>query len=269
MEVYAFIGKTGTGKSYNAQMVAYKYGIKYIIDDAILIKDNKVITGMSAKTCNTKIASVKSAIFLNKDSRKEMINAIKIEKIDKILILGTSDEMLDKIVENLELGNIYKKIYIEDIIDKDAIEYARSIRINEGKHVIPVPTFEIKEQFSGYFLDPLKIFNSIFNNDTHMMEKTIIRPTFSYLGKFNISDKVINNIIEYVSNKVYGITKVYKITVNKYVDGMKIDIDIEVMFGLSIPNIANDLKIKVIKELDRATGINIFGININVKGVKK
>ena len=38
MQVYAFIGKTGTGKSYNAFNVANKYGIKYIIDDAILIK---------------------------------------------------------------------------------------------------------------------------------------------------------------------------------------------------------------------------------------
>ena len=43
MQVYAFVGKTGTGKSYNAQRIAKKYGIKYIIDAAILIRDNKVL----------------------------------------------------------------------------------------------------------------------------------------------------------------------------------------------------------------------------------
>ena len=37
---------------------------------------------------------------------------------------------------------------------------ARRIRITEGKHVIPVPTFEIKKDFSGYLLDPLQIFKS-------------------------------------------------------------------------------------------------------------
>lgn len=69
MQVYAFVGKTGTGKSYNAQRIAKKYGIKYIIDDAILIRDNKVIAGKSAKTEASKIASVKAAIFLD-ESRK-------------------------------------------------------------------------------------------------------------------------------------------------------------------------------------------------------
>jgi tRNA A37 N6-isopentenylltransferase MiaA len=49
MQIYAFIGKTGTGKSYNALMVANKYGIKYIIDDAILIKENKFIARKFSK----------------------------------------------------------------------------------------------------------------------------------------------------------------------------------------------------------------------------
>ena len=38
MQVYAFVGKTGTGKSYNALRVAKSLDIKYIIDDAILKK---------------------------------------------------------------------------------------------------------------------------------------------------------------------------------------------------------------------------------------
>ena len=63
MQVYAFVGKTGTGKSYRAQEVAKKNGIDYIIDDALLIKNSKVIAGKSAKTEANKIASVKSAIF--------------------------------------------------------------------------------------------------------------------------------------------------------------------------------------------------------------
>ena len=57
MQVYAFVGKTGTGKSYNALKVAKSHDIKYIIDDAILIKETKVIAGKSAKTEASKIAS--------------------------------------------------------------------------------------------------------------------------------------------------------------------------------------------------------------------
>ena len=121
MQVYAFVGKTGTGKSYNALKVAKSHDIKYIIDDAILIKETKVIAGKSAKTEASKIASVKAAIFLDENRRKEMAKVIKKEKIDKILILGTSDEMVAKIAENLGLGKIYKTIYIEDVATPEKI----------------------------------------------------------------------------------------------------------------------------------------------------
>lgn len=269
MQVYAFVGKTGTGKSYNALHVAHKYDIKYIIDDAILIKNNKVICGKSAKTENTKIASVKSAIFLDKDKKNEMMNAIRIEKPEKLLILGTSDEMLETIVKNLELGEIYKKIYIQDISTAENIDIARKSRIEEGKHVVPVPTFEIKEQFSGYFLDPVRIFNSFIKNDEINTEKTIIRPTYSYLGNYYIAEKVINEIIEHAASKIDGITKIYKVLSTKYIDGIKIDIDIEIKYGVKIPSISNRLRNIIIREVDRATGINIFSININIKGISK
>lgn len=269
MQLYAFIGKTGTGKSYNAIRVAHKYDIKYLIDDAILIKNNKVICGTSAKTENTKIASVKAAIFLNKDRRNDMINAIKIEKPEKLLILGTSDGMVETIAENLELGEIHTRIYIEDVVTKESIDIARKSRVEEGKHVVPVPTFEIKEQFSGYFLDPIRILNTFIKNDEVTSEKTIIRPTYSYLGNYFIAEKVINEIITHSASKTTGITKIFKALSTKYVDGIKIDIDIEVLYGVNIPQISNRLRNVIITEVDKATGINIFSIDINVKGISK
>lgn len=63
IKVYAFVGPSGTGKSYRAQMVASEYNIRYIIDDGLLIKDNEVIAGVSAKKAPTKIETVKGALF--------------------------------------------------------------------------------------------------------------------------------------------------------------------------------------------------------------
>lgn len=270
MQVYAFVGKTGTGKSYNAQKVAKKYGIKYIIDDAILIKENKVIAGRSAKTEASKIASVKAAIFLDDTRREQMVNTIKKEKINRILILGTSDKMVKTIAENLELDEICHTIYIEEVATQEQIEEARRSRKEEGKHIVPVPTFEIKKQFSGYFLDSLKIFNFFNkNDDVDMSERTIIRPTYSYLGNFVISDTVINNIIEHTVSKVPGVSKVIKVNTQKYIDGMKLDIDIEVIFGYSIPKLSSEIRNTAIYAIDNSTGINLFGININVKSIAK
>ena len=67
IKTYAFIGPSGTGKSYRAQYVASGKGIKYIIDDGLLIKDSQVIAGISAKKAPTKIETVKNALFLAED----------------------------------------------------------------------------------------------------------------------------------------------------------------------------------------------------------
>ena len=225
MQVYAFVGKTGTGKSYNAQRVAKENKINYIIDDAILIKNTKVVAGRSAKTEANFIASVKAAVFLDENRRAEMIQVLKKENPEKILILGTSDDMVEKIVANLKLGKIYKTIYIQDIATDEQIKEARRSRVEDGKHVVPVPTLEIKKQFSGYFLDSLKSFNFFGRDDDSVhdnSEKTIIRPTYSYLGNYTISDNVINAIISHVVSRVDGVSKVFKVVTEKYIDGMKL-----------------------------------------------
>lgn len=269
MQVYAFVGKSGTGKSYNAQKVAKKYKIEYIIDDAILIKNTKVIAGKSAKTEANFIASVKAAIFSDEVRKKEIINVLRKEKPEKLLILGTSDDMVEKIRKNLELDEICHTIYIDEIATKDQIEQARISRTKEGKHVVPVPTFEIKDQFSGYFLDSLKIFNIFKDQENQETEKTIIRPTYSYLGNYYISPSVINEIISYVVKKIVGVSKVYKVYTQKFESGMKLEIDIEIMYGVNIPSISSEIKNTIIYSIEYATGINLFGITINIKGIKK
>lgn len=274
MQVYAFVGKTGTGKSYNALKVAKSYDIKYIIDDAILINETKVVAGRSAKTEASKIASVKAAIFFYEDRRKEMIAAIKKEKIDKILLLGTSDEMVEKIAENLKLGKIQKTIYIEDIATPEKIEEARKSRNEEGKHVVPVPTFEIKKQFSGYFIDPLRMFDIYRRESSNMYEaesseKTIIRPTYSYLGKFRISDNVIKEIITHVVEEIEGVDKVEKVFTEKYIDGMRIEMDLKIVFGKSIPQISKNVQKATATTIENMTGINLFGIDINIVGITR
>ena len=47
--VYALVGESGTGKSFRSRLLAEKYGINAIIDDGLLIQDEKIIAGHSAK----------------------------------------------------------------------------------------------------------------------------------------------------------------------------------------------------------------------------
>ena len=152
IKVYAFVGPSGTGKSYRAQMVANENNIRYIIDDGLLVSGNNVVGGNSAKKAPTKIETVKKAIFIDKTDREEMKAVLKKLKPESILILGTSDDMVEKIASNLGLHKPEKTIYINQVATDTEMETARRIRTTEGKHVIPVPTFEIKRDFSGFIL---------------------------------------------------------------------------------------------------------------------
>ena len=268
MKVYAFVGPSGTGKSYRAQMVAGEKNVNYIIDDGLLVKDNEVVAGESAKKAPTKIETVKKALFYEENQRQEMIKAIKKFKPDGILILGTSDGMVQKIAANLELPEISETTYISDVATQEEMETARRISVTEGKHVIPVPTFEIKKDFSGYLLDPLQIFKSKGKgNKPYISEKSIIRPTFSYMGNFTISDNVFRQIIEYLVSKTKSIYRVQKIRVDNFGEGAKIYMEVTAEYGVNIMEEIKEFKIKAQKEIEKLTAMNVEEFDVVIRNI--
>lgn len=271
IKTFAFVGPSGTGKSYRAQMVANENGIKYIIDDGLLICENEVVAGVSAKKAPTKIETVRKALFSEEEQKKEIKKILKKHKPESILILGTSDEMVRRIAENLELPPISKTIYISEVATEEEMQMARKIRVTQGKHVIPVPTFAIKKDFSGYLLDPLQIFKSTGKGKApYISEKSIIRPTFSYMGNFEISDAVFKQIIECVATKVEGVYKIPRIIIKKhegYNDGMFIYIEAIIEYGYNINETMQRLRSLIIKEIENLTAMNVLNMEIIVKGV--
>ena len=268
IKVYAFVGPSGTGKSYRAQMVASEKNIKFIIDDGLLIMDNKVIAGESAKKAPTKIETVKHALFYKDEEKEEIIKALKKYKPESILILGTSDGMVQKIAANLGLPEITETTYISDVATQEEMQTARRIRVTEGKHVIPVPTFEIKKDFSGYLLDPLQIFKTKGRgNKPYISEKSIIRPTFSYLGNFTISDTVFRQILEYLVSKTPGIYKVQKIRVENYGEGAKLYMEVTAVYGFNVIEGINEFKNKAKKEIEKLTAMNVEEFEVVVKNI--
>ena len=176
--------------------------------------------------------------------------------------------MVRKIVKNIGLPEISRTIYIQEVSTPEEMEMARNIRMGEGKHVIPVPTFEIKKDFSGYLLDPLQIFKWKGKGTTPFMtEKSIIRPTFSYLGNYTISDNVLRNLIEYAARDIVGIYKMQRIKIDTYPDGLVIFIDVTLEYGHNLMDIMQQLKGKVKKDIDRLTAMNVLDIQITAKGL--
>ena len=268
MKVYAFVGPSGTGKSYRAQMVASEKGINFIIDDGLLINGNQVVAGLSAKKAPTKIETVKHALFYNEEEQKPIKDALKKYKPSKILILGTSDGMVQKIAANLGLPEVSDITYINEVATEEEMQTARHTRVTEGKHVIPVPTFQLKKDFSGYLLDPLQIFKSKgAGQKPYISEKTIIRPTFSYMGKFTISDTVFRQIIEYLAEKMPAIHRVIRTRASSTDAGPSIYMEVSVTYGYNMQECLKELKDKARKEIENLTAMNVVALDVVAKSI--
>ena len=197
-----------------------------------------------------------------------MKKAIKKYKPEAILILGTSDGMVEKIAENLGLQKPTKTIYINEVATETEMQTAKTIRKTEGKHVIPVPTFEIKKDFSGYILDPLQIFKSKGKgNAPYISEKSIIRPTFSYLGNFTISDTVFRQIMEYLAEKMPTIHKVLRTRVTSSEAGPTIYMEVSVVYGNNVKDVLREFKTRARKEIEKHTAMNVVSLEVVAKAV--
>lgn len=160
MDVLAFTGPPGSGKSDRALVVAYENKASCIIDDGILIYHNRIVAGKSAKREASRLTAVRRALFWDSNQAEDVIFHIMKINPERILILGTSDRMVQKIAATLKLPAPSRYIHIEDVAKPEEIAQANYARHKEGKHVIPVPTMELRPYFKGYLVDPLQFFRN-------------------------------------------------------------------------------------------------------------
>ena len=268
MKVYALVGKSGTGKSHHSMCVAGEHQIDYIIDDGLLISNSKIIAGKSAKRAATKMESVRRAIFSDKNHIKAVKDAIAENEVGSILLIGTSEKLVNRIAEALELGPIEQIIRIEDVCTPEEIQKAMEMRNKHGKHVIPVPTFELKKQFSGYFTDPITLFFKKMGQ-TVEEEKTVMRPAYSYLGEYKISPKAVADICTYEAMCLPQVHKVLRIRSTTTVGGrLVIDMDVSMNFPCKVSTAAQEVSDRVKKAIENYTSITVRHIHVNVKSLE-
>lgn len=267
MKVYGLIGKSGTGKSFQAVNLCKQMNIQSIIDDGLFIYRNKVIAGISAKRQATKVGAVKSALFYNDSHMEDVVAAIKKIKPASILVLGTSDGMVERIVKRLSLPDIGKRIYIEDITTEADRAIARKQRDEMGQHVIPVPIFQLKRQFSGYFMAPMRVLLREFGSSKVVSEKSVVRPTYSYLGDYKISEKVMADIAECVKRQCKGVSEIGKVAVFPSREGVDIYISLNLKYGMNLHKEASEYQKLAAQKIEEMTAFNVNRLELDVRDV--
>lgn len=270
IEVVAFVGPSGTGKSHRAIGVAFDNRCDAIIDDGILIKGTKILAGTSAKNEDNRIQAVKRAIFTDDEHARSVREALQKSNIKRLLIIATSDNMIKKIIGRLDLPEPIKTVYINQIATKEEIKKARYSRLHDGKHIVPVPSVELKPHFTGYFADlPYNIFSRHRRKEKDA-DRSIVRPAFSFYGKLLIADKAIEDIIEIIGKKLDGIDKITSIKVRRRSDNSKgiiIAIEVILFYGVQIFDVTKKLQAKVKEKVEYMTAMQVKNVNVSIRSL--
>lgn len=265
--VYALVGESGTGKSFRSKLLAEQYNINTIIDDGLLIQDEKIMAGRSAKREKTYMGAVRAALFDDKEHRDSVAKVLKKSKIKKILILGTSEKMVTKICMRLQLPQPAKIIHIEEIATEEEIEKAAKSRQVEGKHVIPVPSIEVKRTYPQIFSDSMHDFFSkgLFkkkNGKGKLLEKSIVQPEFSKKGRVEISEAALTQMVMHCVAECSPDVKIKKITIKTDARGYRLIVTIDVPFGTQLTGKVHKLQQYIIDKIETFTGILIEEVSI-------
>lgn len=277
MKTVSFTGKSGTGKSYQATALAQRRGFDAIIDDGLLIYKGQIVAGTSAKKCATKAAAMRAALFNVAEHRDAVAAAINELRPNAIMIIGTSDRMTDIVAEQLGIAPVEERIYIEDVSTEEDMQQAAHYRIDEGEHLIPAPMGQLKRDFAGYFMNPLKLIRdralgtaldvnhgSRNKQEDSPGERTVVRPTFSYSGTFEISEQVIRDIINIAARKYRShLVVVDRMSHGKQLN-MSVTIDVRVIKDSSSIESCEAFQKDVYDTISHMTSFTLENVNVRI-----
>lgn len=266
IEVYAFVGPAGTGKSHRATHVAKQNGIDVIIDDGLVISRGRILAGRSAKSEVNRLRAIRRAIFEYQDHREEVAKYLSNHAPKKLMILATSVEMIEKIILRLGLNEPVKIIYISDIATPEEIEAALKERREKKQHVVPVAKAQIQKNFAGKLVSQIRGFFK--GRDKDDSRNTIVKPLFSFNGRVTIESDAIIEICKKLLEYGEHVKRIRELELETSDETITVNIEMDLNLGdRSALAIAKHLQKKVRMGLSYLTGMEVKQVNIHVNEI--
>ncbi|MBQ7264273.1 MAG: hypothetical protein IJR14_11220 [Synergistaceae bacterium] len=263
IEVHAFVGPAGTGKSQRASQVARQHGFDLILDDGLVVERGRIVAGRSAKSEVNMVRAIRRAIFEYPAHREEVAAHLATRGACKLMILATSTGMVDKIVRKLGLNDPVEIIRIDDVATREEIDEALKERREKRQHVVPVARTQIQRNFAGKLVSQLK---DIFKGRSKEDERnTVVTPPFSFDGKVTIEPAAILAMCRRILELGGHVQKIHELTIEPEDDSLDVAVALDLKLGdASALAVARLLQRKVRLGLSYFTGIDVKRVDIRV-----
>lgn len=266
MKTYAFVGSAGTGKSQRALMVALTLGADFIIDDGLVIYKGSIVGGKSAKSERNQVSAIRRAMFEFDDHRREVQDFFESAGPSTLMVIGTSEGMVGKILRKLGMPAPDKIVHIEEVSSAEEIAKARHERFNKGQHVIPVSHVLVRKNFAGKLVGRLRVFWKSKGNKEG--EKTIVRPPFSFFGDVNIEPEAIEQMASFIATRTAQVDRVLSLSVTSANGGIIIELNIAANIGeKNLVALASLVRERIVVSVRYFTGIDVKKVNVNISEV--
>lgn len=266
IEVIAFVGPAGTGKSRRAQLIARTRHVDYVIDDGLVVSRGKIMIGRSAKSERNLISAIRRALFQFPDHRENVISFLESESPCKVMVIATSMSMAEKIIKALGLPRPSHFINIEEVATPEEIKQAREERNKKGHHVIPVSQAQIRKNFGGKLVGRLR--ELLKTRDKHEGERTVVRPPFSFYGNLSIELTALSQIAEHIVKLREQVREVLEVRVKTDHEQLSISVDINVNMGKeSLLGLSRSIQQRTASGISYFTGMDVKTVDVNIKEV--
>ncbi len=265
LQVFALVGKSGSGKSFRAQLIAEKYGVDAIIDDGLLIEGQRILAGRTAKREAVGLAAVKVALFHDPAHATEVRRTLAAGKHRRLLIIGTSDRMTVSIAERLELPAPRKFIHIKDIASQAEIEAALHSRESEGRHIIPVPEIEVKRATPHIVIDSIKIFlrRGLRRKRGVVFEKTVVSPG-RQRGQVTVSEAALSQMIIHCVAEFETSLQIDRLVVSGDPRQPVVEVVIRGQYRTPVAGRLHELRDYIIRSVERYSGLILSKVDVTL-----
>ncbi len=203
-------------------------------------------------------------MFTDEEHRDTVIKAIRNEKFHKILLLGTSEKMVHKVCETLQLPAISEIIHIETVSTKDEINKALASRA-KGEHVIPVPVLEVHKDYENIILSAINLIGKRFGKSKNQWEKAVVNPPFQYgQGSLKISKEALTQMINHCLDEVNSGLRIQKIRFKMIQDQYEIKVMVEGPYGIDYNSSLYKAHDYIIAHIKQYTGLTIKRLDLEL-----
>jgi uncharacterized alkaline shock family protein YloU len=93
-------------------------------------------------------------------------------------------------------------------------------------------------------------------------DRTVVRPTFSTLGSYAMSDQAMKDLVSVLALKVDGVEDVVDQKVHKEPYGVILDLDLAIFYGSSTQSVLAETQTAVSAGVELFTAVNVLAANV-------